>query len=710
MNVNAPVFTPTISSQNISKQSTELPKRTGHRQNQERPSRGSINQRGSGSSQNNGHRNRSNNYQERKLSNDQVNSRHRKISDPESATDSISSLSSFDQLEIGAPNKRGQISMNHLLNFSLPPRQRPISYVPRKSKTSNHQPFNKERFINANFRFLVNPTGDYTVQSVDPDVNINWEDIEQVVITSQSPVTCPICLSEPCAARVTKCGHIYCYQCVLHYLNVGEEKKKWRKCPVCWDAIYEKDLKSVQHREGLFLTNKEIKNDSIIFNLMQKAPVSNMVLPRVAMSQLKPEISPETPFIPWDFTPCALSFARLILPTFSYMEKEYLRNISELETALEDAKGWGAKEEVPYINSALEKMKSQLEFLRSSPVKDSIEKKAATDTLGIAQTNVSVPQPVVDIGASNQAHVDDFEAVIKAYRENNQDHEPAFSDEEGEDLDTSNLKKSSHPHFIEISTSTPYGALHEKHVNSKIPNSTEVEVQVEDSKAQTKQEAPIADGNYFFYQAADGQHVYLHPLDIKILREEFGAYENFPDEISAPMISLEESTINPDLRKRFKYLSHLPISCDITFVEIDLKNIVSKKTFNMFANELRQRNTKRKQKERKEDRQRLLAQEPLYKPNRTPAEDEFIRNDPFFQVPITNLDDSLDVQPTPNAETDHSPAPQTQSWGSGSHGSSFAKALESSDPREYGKEEVLVGKKGKKKHVLMSNNNARRRY
>ncbi|ORX92306.1 hypothetical protein K493DRAFT_263583 [Basidiobolus meristosporus CBS 931.73] len=592
--------------------------------------------------------------------------------------------------------------MNHLLNFSLPPRQRPISHLPRKSKSSNHQPFNKERFINANFRFLVNPTGDYTVQSVDPDVNINWEDIEQVIITSQSPVTCPICLSEPCAARVTKCGHIYCYQCVLHYLSVGEEKKKWRKCPVCWDAIYEKDLKSVQHIEGLFLTNKEIKNDSIIFNLMQKAPISNIVLPRVAMAKLNPEKFSEAPFIPWDFTPCALSYARLVLPTTSYMEKEYLRNISELEGALEDAKGWGAQEEMPFINSALEKVKSQLELLRLSPVRDSIEKRAAANMLPDAQLP-ELTSPANE--PASKAHIDEFESVIKAYHENNQEHEPAFSDCEDDESEDSNHKNLNHTHYIETSSSIPYGAMHDAHIYSK----TDTVMESSESKGNVKQDSSVADGNYFFYQAADGQHVYLHPLDIKILREEFGAYENFPDEISAPMISLEESTINPELRKRFKYLSHLPVSCDITFVEIDLKNIVSKKTFNMFANELRQRKSKRKQKERKEERQRLLAQEPLYKSNRTPAEDEFIKNDPFFQAPITSLSSPAPLQPAVAPETGHLPSAQAQNWASGNQGGTFAKALESSSQLEYGKEEVLVGKKGKKKHVLMSNN-ARRRY
>jgi hypothetical protein len=88
------------------------------------------------------------------------------------------------------------------LNFSFPERQAPQPvYTQRKVKSVSYQPYNKERFLNAkyvmigititlhkmlttsnnSFRFLVNPTGDYTVNLADPDLPINWADIEQVV-------------------------------------------------------------------------------------------------------------------------------------------------------------------------------------------------------------------------------------------------------------------------------------------------------------------------------------------------------------------------------------------------------------------------------------------------------------------------------------------------------------------------------------------------
>ena len=63
--------------------------------------------------------------------------------------------------------------------------------------------------------------------------------------------TCPICLGDFCAARMTKCGHIYCWPCMLHYLAL--EEKTWRKCPICHDAVHKKDLKRFANKLGAFL-------------------------------------------------------------------------------------------------------------------------------------------------------------------------------------------------------------------------------------------------------------------------------------------------------------------------------------------------------------------------------------------------------------------------------------------------------------------------
>jgi hypothetical protein len=74
---------------------------------------------------------------------------------------------------------------------------------------------------------------------------VDWIDVEQVILLKPTIPACPICLQvAPVAPKVTKCGHVYCYPCILHYLSLGE--KKWRKCPICYDAIYANALKSAR--------------------------------------------------------------------------------------------------------------------------------------------------------------------------------------------------------------------------------------------------------------------------------------------------------------------------------------------------------------------------------------------------------------------------------------------------------------------------------
>jgi len=104
----------------------------------------------------------------------------------------------------------GRQSLNDMLNFSLPPRQTHVQSIPRRSrKTGNQQGiWNKEsewyscvtppismdrdwiilswsEFVNAQYRFVMRPSGDYTVHFADPDMYvITIYDLHFVVLSS----------------------------------------------------------------------------------------------------------------------------------------------------------------------------------------------------------------------------------------------------------------------------------------------------------------------------------------------------------------------------------------------------------------------------------------------------------------------------------------------------------------------------------------------
>lgn len=119
-------------------------------------------------------------------------------------------------------------------------------------------------------QFIVSDDQDYKVHLADPDRLVNWDYVQQVVsvisvkvqkkknhtvlhlliestpflpqrIYSHEVPSCPICLYPPLTARITRCGHIFCWPCMLHYISLSD--KSWSKCPICYESVHLADLK-----------------------------------------------------------------------------------------------------------------------------------------------------------------------------------------------------------------------------------------------------------------------------------------------------------------------------------------------------------------------------------------------------------------------------------------------------------------------------------
>jgi hypothetical protein len=120
---------------------------------------------------------------------------------------------------------------------------------------------------------------------------------------------------------------------------------------------------------------------------------------------------------------------------------------------------------------------------------------------------------------------------------------------------------------------------------------------------------PPSTSTYYYYQAASGAPIFLHPLDIRILLAHFHDYASFPDTITVRVDAVAEGSVNDDLRKRCKYLAHVPESADVVFVEADLLGVVGTEGLKNFEGLLKTRSSKRKEKERKDERARVRAEE-----------------------------------------------------------------------------------------------------
>jgi hypothetical protein len=182
---------------------------------------------------------------------------------------------------------------------------------------------------------------------------------------------------------------------------------------------------------------------------------------------------------------------------------------------------------------------------------------------------------------------------------------------------------------------------------------------------------PPSNSSYFFYQAAGGLPIFLHPLDIRILLSKFSSYSSFPSEITVPINAFEEGTVNDDLRKRCKYLAHLPESADVVFLETDLEPVVGKDGLKAFEAALKTRRTKRHERHRREERNRVRAEEREREKERQTG----LWRDMDF-LPRSPVEDVRSDSPAFEGGTDQMPPNLSGAWGS----RSFAAAAHTSTP------------------------------
>ena len=105
----------------------------------------------------------------------------------------------------------------------------------------------------------------------------------------------------------------------------------------------------------------------------------------------------------------------------------------------------------------------------------------------------------------------------------------------------------------------------------------------------------------YHYQLADGQYVFLDPLNTAMLREEFGTLARSPDSIRGRVVSITHLVVSDTLRHKYKWLSHLPLMCELQFLEVNLNPLISNLVMDMFKETVDKRRINRQIKQKQED-------------------------------------------------------------------------------------------------------------
>ena len=98
-------------------------------------------------------------------------------------------------------------------------------------------------------------------------------------------------------------------------------------------------------------------------------------------------------------------------------------------------------------------------------------------------------------------------------------------------------------------------------------------------------------------------------MDIRILLAHFNEYSSFPPTIRVRVEAADEGTVDDALRRRCKYLAHMPESADVVFIESNLENVVGAEGLKPFEGTLKIRRSKRRDKGRRDDRARAKAED-----------------------------------------------------------------------------------------------------
>ncbi|KAH9329197.1 hypothetical protein KI387_001305 [Taxus chinensis] len=513
---------------------------------------------------------------------------------------------------VATRGRKGQmLNANHLLNFHYNPIPRNPRAPLRNPPPRRHhriKPYDKDLFLQANFRFLVSDMGDYELNSSNPDKMLQWEDVAAVKYSASAPVKCPICLeSPPLCPQITTCGHIFCFPCVLRYLMMGEENHKgehWKKCPLCSVMISCKDL----HTVSISSVKQYNIGENIEFTLLTRAKSS--VIPfekrQYSLGALPHSIDGHcNSFSKFTLTSDAeLSTNRAAEELASWIEKVHLE-------VGEDA------ELLPYAFEAMDQLEQR---------KKTWTEHRASECLS---SSPSVKQQFMPQAKARQCKlkVDSFDSVGDAELMKIQyGDEVAFSDHDSS-KDVAGLPESTSLGQVPVQKGIVQegDTLESPAIEDLFPDmldgcdnqrSNDGSEKLHDiknledkdmCKHQQENTESVDEESYSFYQAADGQLVVLHPLNMKCLLHHYGSYDLLPPSIYGKILEMETVTQTEGIRKRYRYLSHFPLTTTFQLSEIDLSNILPASVFSPFSDEIGKRVAERRHRQKQEARTRQRA-------------------------------------------------------------------------------------------------------
>jgi len=458
----------------------------------------------------------------------------------------------------------------YLLNFNTHrgPRtsEEPRCAPPRARHVASRR-VEKQRFIQATFHFLMAPFKDYGANDLDPDVQLDWEDVRALRLLARAEaIICPICLCEPTSPMTYKCGHVHCLPCVLRFHASCDSSGTSCRCPICNDHLSITDLRTV------CLLAVELVHAG------QHTPLTLCKLRKTARRAALPSASRAL-----ELRPLAANFSELS-PAASQELLEIERDALQKELVKVRAEAQAM--------AAVAAASAQCEYSDGggTPAATAeVIEHCSADAIGQQSVSASMAPARNAWGGRPMAPSASAAAMPRA-----------TSDVDGVTAAAQQEEEAALEAALEL-----------------IAQRRRVwELADEKTRASSGSPRPPLDGasdgdasgdeakHSWYLQAADGQLCFADPFSVRLLLAHYGGWAHVPSQLTVPLFELQPSRQSESTRKRFKALAHLPLGCTFYLAELDLGLFLSDELKQQFASELKRRADRRLRTKEEELRQK----------------------------------------------------------------------------------------------------------